>query len=895
VTVLVFPSQLEGEPLERHETFAPQTVEAWLLSSVQKFERRESPPITITINGAAVAPDDWALTTFRPEDTVRIYPQAKGLETVFLAVQAVAALKFVTGLFMPKIPTVNSGGSAAGERLSDAAVKGNSAKLNSPVREIAGQYPIYPDYLTQTRRYFASPREQVIEMLLCVGAGEYDIPLSSVLIGDTPVISLGEEAEINIYPPGADLSGNSAALVWFNSKEVGATSNGTAGMSLVTTTPVDPVATASAYEFNTFTVTIPTGAGEFPDGWASGMIAVIDVRYPYTVTDGGAGLRDIITGDMDQLGFAPGDLIEIAGPNAGLFIVDTITPGLSGTLTLNYEDGSPATALALGSLNMCIGWRGFRYRLTAASLTTITVERLETSGVTDTAWTGFSLLSTTTASISLDESSADGDWLGPFVACPDGEVTNTLEIDFMCPSGLVNISPTTGGLFAYTVNAEIQYRDYSTAGAWTSVSKTYREKTLNQIGFTEEIILPSYFQPEVRVRRIGAKSTSTSVQDEIQWYGLRARLADCDSYPDFTTLSLRIRTGDRLGAQSENLVSVRPKRKLPLWNGSAWSAPTATRSIAPWVAHIAKSVGYTDDDIDLAELHRLGDIWDTRGDYYDDAINDRTTVKAAMNDALAAGFAELTINRGLITPVRDEPRTVFEQAYSPQNMTTPLVRQFSSTDVDDFDGVDVEYFDAISRQWVTVECRLPGDLGQRVEKMRIAGVTDQTRAWRIGMRRRRTQRYRRWIYKYDTELDAMNSGYLSYVPLLDDVPGYGQSAILDGYLVSGSGALLVSSEPLDWSAGGEHVVGLRRPDGTLSGPFTATRVDDYRLTIATLPDFDPNLTWDIEPPHLYFGPLVRWCFPALITEVAPTGKVGCSVTAINYDARVYLDDDNSPP
>ena len=127
MTVLIFPSQLEGEPLERHETFAPQTVEEWLESTVNKYERREAPPITVTINGCAVPPSEWSLTVFRQEDTVRIYPQAKGLETVFLAVQAMAAMKFVTGLFMPKIPTMSNKGAQSGERLSESAVKGNSA------------------------------------------------------------------------------------------------------------------------------------------------------------------------------------------------------------------------------------------------------------------------------------------------------------------------------------------------------------------------------------------------------------------------------------------------------------------------------------------------------------------------------------------------------------------------------------------------------------------------------------------------------------------------------------------------------------------------------------------------------------------------------------------------
>jgi len=893
VTVLVFPSQLEGEPLERHETFAPQTVEAWLSTSVQKFERRESPPITITINGATVAHDDWALTNFRPEDTVRIYPQAKGLETVFLAVQAMAALTFITGLFMPKIPTLNNKGSASGERLASSAPKGNVAALNSPVREVSGNRPFYPDYLLPAHRYFVSPREQVIELMLCLGVGEFDVGPENVEIGDTPAIALGADAEINFFGPGESVASRPEAVWWHSAKEVGSTSAGTAGLTLTVTTEVDPVATASSYVFNTFSISIPSGAGTFPAGWAAGMIARIEVPYGYTVTEGGVGVRDIITGDIAALGFVPGGLIEIIGENAGLYIVDTAT---ATDLTLNWRNGDPVTTLTTGPRQMGIGFDGLRYRLTAGSTSAISVERLDDTGATDTGWTGFPVLTTSNASIVLDESSAEGNWLGPYAACPTGATTDTLEVDFFFQGGLAIVSQRNGSVDPYSVTAEVQYRNLDTAGAWSSATFTYTQTTLDQIGFTQQIAIGSSYRPEVRVRRIGAKSTKTNVQDGVQWYGLRAKLAAPTSYPKFTTLALTVKGGDRIASQSESLVSiVGAVRKLPIWNGTSWSAPTATRSIAQWVAYIAKSVGYTDDDLDLAELKRLGDIWDARGDYYDDAINDRTTVKAAINDALAAGFAELTVNRGLITPVRDEPRTVFEQAYSPQNMTTPLVRQFSSSDVDDFDGVDVEYFDAISRQWTLVECRLPGDLGQRVEKMRIAGVTSRTKAWRIGMRRRRAQRYRRWIYKYDTELDAMNSGYLSYVPLLDDVPGYGQSAILVGYAVSGGGAILESSEPLDWSAGGEHVVGLRRPDGTLSGPFTATRIDDYRLSIASLPDFTPSLDTSAEPPHIYFGPLVRWCYPALITEVSPSGQVGCSVSAINYDGRVYEDDDNSPP
>jgi len=266
VTVLVFPSQLEGEPLERHETFAPQTVEAWLSASVQKFELREFPPITITINGAAVSPDDWALTTFRPEDTLRIYPQAKGLETVFLAVQAMAALTFITGLFMPKIPTLSDKGQRSGERLASASPRGNVAALNTPVREVSGNRPFYPDYLLPTHRYFLNPREQVNELMLSLGVGEFQVGPSNVEIGDTPAISLGADVTINFFAPGESVAGRPESIWWHSAPEVGSTSAGTAGLTLVVTTEVDPVAAASSYIFNLFTITIPSGARtELPD------------------------------------------------------------------------------------------------------------------------------------------------------------------------------------------------------------------------------------------------------------------------------------------------------------------------------------------------------------------------------------------------------------------------------------------------------------------------------------------------------------------------------------------------------------------------------------------------------------------------------------------------------
>lgn len=899
MTVEVYPSKLDGEPLERHETQSRMTIEAWLIATVASYEPREVPPISVTINGELIAASEWPLTEFRPSDVVRIHPEAKGLEvSTIIAIAGALVAVAAAVLLQPSLPKQKQQQNTAGNNLDEASLKGNKIKINSPIREISGKRKVYPDYLIPLHRYFESPRVQVVETLLCVGKGRFEAPDSRVLIGDTPLVSLGDAASFDFYSPGETLAGDTRAVWWHSAAEVGATSAGAAGLELTVSSSAEPVAQASSFILSGFTITIPSGAGEFPASWEAGQIVRVVAHYPYTIDDNtGPDGRDVINGDMASLGLSNGALIEIAGANAGDFVVHDIDTGLD-TLSLNYSNGSPATGLVTGARDMTIGYRGLRYRITVAGATSITLERLTDTGATDASWPGFADLTTDGATISLDEGNLEGGFAGPFAACPDGEVTDTLEVDVFFPGGIIYIGEDgwIAPPFERTiVTVDFQYRDIATAGAWTSVTKQYSSNSQDQIGYTETFNLGSSFRPEVRLRRIGAKSTSPRVQDGVQWYGLRSKLQAPSSYEGVTTLAVKVRSGGRLAAQAEQQISVEATRILPARRGGAEVGEIQTRNPSDWVRYVAHTLGYTDADLDLDELDRLGDIWEARGDYYDNVTQQSSTAKEAFVTALRAGFADLTIDRGKLRPARDEPRETFDHMYTPQNMTAPLVREFQAVSPDDFDGVDVEYTDSRTWQVETVECRLPGDLGTRVEKLQIEGVTDRDRAWRIGMRQRRAHKYRRYAHKFSTELDALNSRYLSYAALGDDVPGYNKSSLLEAITPMGAGHLLVSSEPFDWSAGGVHVVALRKPDGRLSGPYTATRVDDRRLTIAEPLDFVPDLSLAIEPPHLLFGPLARWTYPTLITDISPDGSTGARVAGVNYDVRVYEDDDNSAP
>ncbi|MBF0675598.1 host specificity factor TipJ family phage tail protein [Pseudomonas sp.] len=892
--IQIYPNKLGGGPLEERPTFERMTLGAWLSANVKGFERRESPPISIELNGELVEPSGWESTEFGPFDLVNIYLEPKGAAWAVYAIAAAVAVA-ASYLFAPSMPGRNSG-TPQGRQLDLASVKGNHAKLNSVIREVAGRQQIFPDLLVPPHRWFASEREQFIEMLLCVGMGEFAI--ESRTIGDTPIESMGSAVTCKVYPPGADLTNEPAAQHWHNCQEVGATSTGAAGLELRSVPGEQPVVSGVSLHFSGNTIRI-NDQSVFPN-WSVGDLLRIELPLDYTVTDDDPN-RDIIAGPLTALGAFPGMKIDIAGSNPGQYVVHSYNASAQ-TMTLDYANGEPAGGLEPGSARMSIGYRGLLYRISAiehrqyaggdgeTGEEELTLQRLTDTGAIDSAWPGFSAINSTSASVVVTGNDLPGDWSGPFAACPEGELVSDIEWDVMFQSGLCGLD-SKGRLYDQSVQTELQYRDVALGGTWLTFSRTYKRATMDQIGFTERASLPYPMRPEVRMRRIGAESTSTNVMDKCQWYGLRARMALKPRYEGVTTIALRVRGGQKLSSQTENQFAVVATRILPVRAGGSWAGSAPTRDIAPWVAHVAKSIGYTDDDLDWTELDRLGATWAARGDRFDASVDKASTVKACIADAFAAGFSDITIDRGKIRPVRDEQRSTFEHMYTPQNMTSPLVRRFTAPADDDFDGVDVEYLDGVTWQKTTVECRLPGDIGRRVEKIKVEGVTDRTRAWRLGMRRRREQKYRRWSYRWSTELDGLNSRYLSYCAVADDVPGYGKSALLLSFAASDGVVFLESSEPLPWGDGA-HVVGIRRPDGTLSGPWPATRVDDYRLTIPAL-DFTPDTSWQIEPPHLLFGPVDRWSFPVLINKVSPSGG-GASVEAFNYDARIYADDNNAP-
>lgn len=920
MTIRVYSSIMPGDPDEVHEVDGV-TVEQWIQSQTDCYQPGPKQPVSVFRNGQQVPPELWGSTTIHSQDVVdvRVIPFG-GIGDFFKSVagfianplggQFFYAADTITDWITPSYSTRSASGQQ-GSNIQAAEARANTVRAGAIIPELFGYYIRYPDYLCQPIKRFLDTRNQALYVMLSIGKGKYQINSDTLKIGNTPVGDLGNTVNFEFFGPGEDVSGHKAHENWYRSPEVGA-STGSSGLRLKAGDSYTQILNASQYDFDGQEMTIPYGAGTVPGDWDVGMILELAILQDVTVINSGTDssgnyLPDVLQGEF--LPFSADDAITIYGDSgiSGNYLVASYTAGTPDEMTLRFIDLTPAVFLPAGTYRATADYTGVRYRIegfvnedyqfdtgevdsngdpiyeTRTRRIGYSLARLNPDGSVDSGWPGFVTQSTTDAVVVLDDTSISGDWSGPYVACPNGETTSVIEWDIFASQGLGNINDD-GNIESRSRTVELQYREVGQT-VWNSITRTISGATRDQLGWTWAENLPYPMRPEIRVRRTSAEDTSTSSLDRLEWYGLRAKLPAATSYPGVTTLAMTINGSDAIASQSENRINLEAQRILENLDG----VEVATRSIADAAAYIARDAGGSDDYIDVDELQRLADIWAARGDTFD-FVFDRTTAKAALDTVLRAGFAEMTIDFGQITPVRDEPRTQFEQGYSPENMRGPLQRSFIGHQPEEKDGVEVEFTDAQTWTTETVLCTLPGDAAVNVETIRLEGVTNRTRAWRIGMRRRRAMRYRRWTYNFSTELDALNSRYLSYVPLLDDVPGYGQVAILQELYSD----RIVVSEPLDWQDGENHVIAYRDEEGETVGPFPATQGQNEFEVMVTIPQPWPDLTAHQEPVHVFFGTSERWCFPALITKILPAGPLAVNATASNYDERVYADDNNAP-
>lgn len=894
MTIKIYPSRLPGEPLETHEHGAV-TIHLWLTRNVADYRPDMKHPISIEVDGECIPAAAWYDFAIKPDSDVRIYPVPYGaVALAWIAVAVSVATVAYSLFFAPGASDPGSFSSTTGDSLDVNPAKANRAKLGDPIRELFGRRRIYPDYVVQpvTRFDKNDPTKMTVEMFLCLGMGRFSYSDGDKRVGATPVSSLGDGYSDTTYQPGADVSGDSRSENWFNSTEVGGTASGM-GLDMAQTAPdsEDVVADSLTVSGNTVTFNgLSTDEGEttsntLPDAWVEGATVELIVPDSYVVTNDGAYSR--ITSD---------NLAEIA-PYVGMpvtlwynsieysLFIASWTPHadasgdddeVTASLALAYDSatGPAFTGIPEGLPRISLSHAGYQYKIFEVDGTSVTLQRL-IDGVVDNTWPGF--VARTVLDFDASGINQNDSWMGPFMACPENETIDMLEVNFSFPNGICGYNKK-GKKQNREVKWEIQYRVYGSGSGWSSVTGTYTQQNVNGLGFTERIVLGSEGLVEVRCRRTNEQGQDNA-RDNMYWQALRGRLLNRPTrYAGVTTMGVTVETGGKLAAQSDRRVNVVATR--------IYDAGTE-RTISAALYHIGNSLGLKMDTDAINELESA--YWTPESEFFDFETSDSTSALEVLQKIANSGKSYFLLSDGLASVAREGVKT-WTGVISPQEMVEDLETAFVAPSADDYDGVDVTYINGTTWAEEVVQCRTTDNpTPVKIEDYTLDGVLDKDRAYQIGMRRLMKYRQQRLTFTTTTELDALSYNVGDRVVLTDDIPGNQTvSALVESMATVNGVTTFTVTEPLDWSFPNPRAL-IRYQDGSASSLMVVTRVGDYQLTAPQLEAFndiilnDPN----IEPPRLIFCDSSRVGYSALISEIAPQSDGTCQVTAKEYKDSFY--------
>lgn len=494
-----------------------------------------------------------------------------------------------------------------------------------------------------------------------------------------------------------------------------------------------------------------------------------------------------------------------------------------------------------------------------------------------------------------------GNTLGPFVANDAETEANAIAVDVVMSRGMY-FANDDGGLTAVTISWKVEAQliddDGVAVGAWFALGTHSETKaTSTPQRFSTKYSVPAG-RYQVRLTRLDTKQTGSRYGHELDWYGLRAYLPGTQTYGNVTLVAMKMRATNNLSSQASRKVNMIATRKLQTWNPTTgWSAETVpTRSIAWALADICRAeygADLPDSRIDLQGLYDLDAVWAARGDTFNNVFDSQSTISEALTITARAGRAIWFQQGGIVHVVRDGPATIPVALFSQRNIVKGSFKiDYLMPNESTADCVDVAYFDENVWKWRTVRATLPSGTSDKPATVKLIGVTNRQQAWKEGMYTAACNKYRRRLPTFASEMEGFIPTLADLVAVQHDLPKWGQS----GEIVAWNPATkeAVVSEPLDWSAGGAHVLAFRGRDGSPLGPFAATAGTSAHRVILT--DWDvsgtfwndgvtdkhmPDVSGDRERSHYVFGPAnaqyIRCRLVAMQPKTQETATLECVV------------------
>lgn len=355
-------------------------------------------------------------------------------------------------------------------------------------------------------------------------------------------------------------------------------------------------------------------------------------------------------------------------------------------------------------------------------------------------------------------------WIGPFVANPAGTQAQSIAVDFVFPAGCFTVNQDTGELGASTVGLVAEYRPINDAGAplgdfstLFSTARTYNSRSPIRDSVKVDVGNGRY---EVRFQRTSAPLGGNSGTNEVVWAGLRSFLKGNNSFPDVSTIAIRIKATET--TQGSFRFGVLRTRILPVWDSETAAFVNQPSRNPIWAfydmaTNAQYGAGVTLPKVDFNTIVSLAEQSEARGDHFDYTFNAAVAPAEAFDKALMVARCKHCWLGDVLSAVRDEWRDVPTMLLTDREIVRGTT-QISMTMLgeDDPDAVVLEYIDEDT--WRPAQVQYPPNSGTftsaNATPIQIDGIVNRDHAFREAAFYYRSALYRRENVQIGTEYEG---------------------------------------------------------------------------------------------------------------------------------------------
>lgn len=506
-------------------------------------------------------------------------------------------------------------------------------------------------------------------------------------------------------------------------------------------------------------------------------------------------------------------------------------------------------------------------------------------------------------------------WLGPFTLNKSGTRVSSVTVGVVFPRGLGDVQ-IDGSVSSLSLSFQIGLRRINDAGAaigpWVNQTLTTLTGATTTVVRREVTYAIDEGRYQIRLRRISAKVDNARVLNDMQWAFARSTITRSRGQPvaagvgrtDLTGLVVRIRASEQLSGSSQRRIAVLARRKLPVYDGSSWSAPVVTRSPAWALADIWRNQSYgrglPDSRIDLESLLELDAGCTERQDRFDYSFDAAVTTDAAAQVVARVADAVPIFRRGSVySVIRDEEQDTEVVCFMPRNIDAGSFSLAVSLVTDEtVEAVELRYRDGQvwderivygqiydGQVYAYAQGERPDELPEplNVQSVELPGVVGRNHALRAVAKIAADALYLTERVQFTADLDAMLPAYGSLVAFTHDVGAWA----LSGDVVAWDSPTMTLSEPAEFTNDEPYYIRLTSSTGEPGAPIQVTQTaDPYRVTLLAAPAEAPVVDDPArERTRFLFGSLSSVKRSALIRAIRPGADDAVAVEAVIEDAR----------